>query len=127
MTNTSKVEGLAELVNNDDALVRRARWMTADMLLGIGDEAHLVTIRSGRIEACTPADPYLTPFDFAIRGTADAWTEFWKPIPKPRHHDIIALMREGKMRIEGNIDIAMANFLTIKLMLEKPRKSGGPS
>ena len=48
-------------------------------------------------------------------------------LPKPRHHDIIALIREGKMQMEGNIEMAMANFLTLKLMLEKPRKLGGAS
>ena len=118
------IEKLAELVNADAALVHRARWMTVDMLLRIGNEAHRVEIRAGRIESCQPADPGLSGYDFAICGTADAWAEFWRPMPKPRHHDINALIREGKMRIEGNLDIAMAHFLTIKLMLEKPRQLG---
>jgi len=115
------IEKLAELVNQDQALTHRARWMTADMLIGIGEKGFLIAIRDGRIESCTPSDPYLTDFDFAIRGTTDAWAEFWQPLPKPRHNDLIGLMREGKMRIEGNINLAMSHFLTIKLMLEKPR------
>ena len=118
------IEKLVELVNADEALVHRARWMNADMLLVIGDAAYLLEIRDGRIVAWGLADRYLSAFDFAIHGTAEAWTEFWQPVPKPRHHDIIALMREGKMRIDGNVAMAMANLLTIKLMLEKPRQLG---
>ncbi|MAI45044.1 MAG: hypothetical protein CMB79_04000 [Filomicrobium sp.] len=121
------IEKLQNLVNDDAALVNRGRWMSADMLLQIGDTGHLVEIRKGRIENVSPANVYVTPYDFKIRGTEEAWQEFWKPLPKPRHHDIIALIREGKMQMEGNIEMAMANFLTLKLMLEKPRKVGGAS
>ncbi|MGI9421848.1 MAG: hypothetical protein ACR2PA_01490 [Hyphomicrobiaceae bacterium] len=118
------IEKLQELVNADAALVRRGRWMSADMLLQIGDRAHVVRIRSGRIDSIEAANAYVSPFDFKIRGTEDAWNEFWKPMPKPRHHDIIALIRAGKMQIEGNVELAMAHFLTLKLMLEKPRGLG---
>ena len=121
------IEKLQNLVNEDAALVNRGRWMNADMILQIGDVGHLVEIRKGRIENISPANVYVTPYDFKIRGTEEAWQEFWKPLPKPRHHDIIALIREGKMQMEGNIEMAMANFLTLKLMLEKPRKAGGAS
>ncbi len=116
------IEKLKEGVNADAALIRRGRWLNADMLLGIGEKDYIVEIREGRIAAIQDANIYVTAHDFAIRGTADAWEEFWQPVPKPRHHDIIALIREGKMRIEGNVEMAMAHFLTLKLMLEKPRK-----
>ncbi len=118
------IEHLKDLVNADAALVRRGRWMNADMLLAIGAKAHIVAIRQGRIESISDANAYVQPHDFAIRGTADAWAEFWKPLPKPKHHDIIALIRQGKMQIEGNVEMAMAHFLTLKLMLEKPRHRG---
>ena len=121
------IEKLQELVNSDAALVHRGRWMSADMLLQIGDAGHLVKIRDGRVESVCPANAYVTSYDFKIQGTEEAWDEFWKPLPKPRHHDIIALIREGKMQMEGNIEMAMQNFLTLKLMLEKPRKTGAAS
>ena len=121
MTDTL-INRLAELVNGDPALVRRGRWLHADMLLGIGDAAYIVAIRDGRIDGISDANVYVTPHDFALRGTEDGWAEFWKPLPKPRHHDIIALIREGKMTIDGNVELAMAHFLYLKLMLEKPRQ-----
>ena len=36
----------------------------------------------------------------------------------------MALIREGKMRIEGDLEKMMAHFLTLKMMLEKPRLPG---
>ncbi len=116
------IDKLKDLVNEDAALVRRGQWFSADMLVEIGDERHIVKIRAGRIEEIAPADLLAMDYDFAIRAPADAWAEFWKPVPKPRHHDVMALIREGKMRIEGDLEKMLANMLTLKLMLEKPRQ-----
>lgn len=118
------IDKLQELVNQDAALVNRGRWFSADMLLEIGDQCHLVQIRNGRIEKTEPFKLLAMPYDFAIRASADSWAEFWKPVPKPKHHDIMALIRNGKMRIEGDLDKMLANMLTLKLMLEKPRRLG---
>lgn len=118
------IEKLQELVNADAALVRRGRWLSADMMLEIGDARHLVKIREGLITEVSPLPLLAIPFDFAVIGTKEAWQEFWKPVPKPRHHDIMALIREGKMRIEGDLEKMMAHFLTLKMMLEKPRLLG---
>jgi hypothetical protein len=119
------IEHLQHLVNTDPALVRRGRWTTADMLIEIGDRGYIVEFRAGRIAAVRPVTLLVSGWDFAIRGTAGAWAEFWKPLPIPRHHDLIALIREGKMRFEGNLDLLMANLLYLKLVLEKPRHMEG--
>ena len=116
------IEHLQRLVNGDPALVRRGRWTNADMLLEIGAQGYIVEFRAGRIEAIRPVTLLVSGWDFAIRGTSDAWAEFWKPMPKPRHHDLIALIREGKMRFEGDLDLLMANLLYLKLVLESPRR-----
>lgn len=121
------ISRLKESVNANAALVRRGRWFNADILLEIGTRSHLVAIRNGEIASIDDVSLRLVPFDFALRGSEDAWSEFWKPVPKPMHHDVIALIRAGKMRLEGNVELAMAHFLTLKLMLEQPRKAGARS
>ena len=114
------IDQLAELVNANEALVRRGRWTDANMLLGIGAREWIVAIRAGRISVI-PVELRVTEHDFAIRGSEEAWRLFWQPMPPPRHHDISALIREGKMRFEGDMNLMMANFLYLKLMLEALR------
>ena len=114
------IDELPALVNGNEALVRRGRWTNADMLLGIGEREWIVAIREGRV-SIAPVELRVTAHDFAIRGTEDACRAFWRPMPPPRHHDLSALIREGKMRFEGDIDLMMANFLYLKLMLETLR------
>jgi len=115
------IEALQKLVNDDPALVRRGRWTDATMLLGIGEENWLVVIRAGRIKNVVREDLAVAGWDFAIRGTREAWEKFWMASPPPRHHDLLALIREGKMRFEGNIDLLQANLLYLKLVLETLR------
>lgn len=114
------IEELPALVNGNEALVRRGRWTDADMLLEIGERGWIVRIRAGLIEIAT-VDYRVTSWDFAIRGTEDAWRAFWSSTPPARRHDISALVREGSMRLDGNLDLMMANFLYLKLMLETLR------
>ena len=115
------IEQLQEMVNSNPALVRRGRWTNAVMLLGIGEENHWVTIREGRIDSIVREDWRVSRFDFALRCTREGWEKFWSDPPPPRHHDISALVREGKMRLEGDIDMLQANFLYLKLVLETLR------
>jgi hypothetical protein len=114
------IEELPALVNANAALVRRGRWTDADLLIEIGQAGWIVRIRAGRVEV-PPVEYRVTAYDFAIRGTEDAWRAFWAPLPPPRRHDISALVREGSMRLDGNLDLMMANFLYLKLMLETLR------
>ncbi len=115
------IEKLQELVNANPALVRRGRWTNADMLLGIGDENWIVAIRGGRIDSIGREQWAVSGWDFAIKGTKEGWQKFWSEMPPPMHHDISALVRAGKVRLEGNVDMIMANFLYLKLVLETLR------
>ena len=115
------IEKLPDLVNANAALVRRGRWLNAVMLLGIGDQNWLITIREGRITDCKREDIRVSACNFALIGTEDAWTAFRQKMPPPMHHDLHALIRVGKLRLEGDIDLLLGNMLYLKILLETLR------
>ncbi|MEM6660994.1 MAG: hypothetical protein AAF666_02345 [Pseudomonadota bacterium] len=115
------IQTLPEKVNANPALVRRGRWTHADMLFESGEDRWIIAIRAGRIEAVTPVDMGVAHWDFAIRGTAEGWQKFWSALPPPMHHDLHALIRIGKVRLEGDLDMLQANLLYLKLVLESLR------
>lgn len=116
------IEKLPDLVNGDAALVRRGRWLTTDFMVEVGPEQHLVRVEQGRIAEVRPITVNLVPWRFAVRAEADVWRRFWRPVPEPGYHDVIALMRYGRMRLEGDLQPMMANLLYIKAVLESPRR-----
>lgn len=115
------IEQLPELVNSNTGLVRRGRWTNAVMLLGIGDQKWLITIQEGRIASCERQTLRIYSYDFAITGDEAAWRKFWQATPPPMHHDLHALLRIGAIRIEGDVDMLLANMLYLKVMLETLR------
>ena len=116
------IERLFDLVNADEALVRRGRFLTCDFLIEVGDTPYHVSVASGRIASVTRGPAPMRPWRFAIRASEDAWREFWQPVPRAGSHDLFALTRFGRARIEGDLQPLMANLRYVKDVLEKPRR-----
>ena len=115
------IERLKELVNADQELVRRGRFLDVDFLLQIGETQHLISIRAGRITEIERGDRLMRPWRFAIRASDAAWTAFWQPVPEPGYHDLFAMSKSGDATIEGDLQPLMANLRFIKELLAMPR------
>lgn len=115
------LEQLTDLVNRDSALVRRGRHFTGAFLVEACPRVWLVHVLRGRIER-VEAGPFVMPsWRFALRADEADWRRFWQPRPAPGDHDLLALVRRGLMRFEGDLQPLMANLLYIKGVLEAPR------
>ena len=69
------IEKLPELVNNNEALIRRGRWLNDVFLVEVGEIQYLVHVAAGRVE-CVETGPFVMPsWTFAIRGSEATWTQ----------------------------------------------------
>lgn len=108
------VLSLPELVNANERLVHRGRFLTAVMRLDIGADAYLISFDRGRI-AEVRKGPFVMPsWTFGLSCPADALKRFWQPLPPPGFHDLFALLRRGDLTLSGNLQPFMANLLYIK-------------
>lgn len=115
------LEQLGDLVNDDAALVRRGRHFTGAFLVEARPRVWLVHVLRGRIER-VEAGPFVMPsWRFALRAEEASWQRFWRRRPAPGDHDLLALVRRGLMKFEGDLQPLMANLLYIKGVLEAPR------
>jgi hypothetical protein len=112
---------LPEWVNADEALMRRGRWLSVDFLLHAGTIPLYASVREGRLESIARGPLLMRSWRFAIRAQADAWSRFWKPVPEPGYHDLLALTRFGRATLEGDLQPLMANLRYVKEILELPR------
>jgi hypothetical protein len=120
------IERLPALVNGNAALVRRGRWFSDTVMIESAPRQYLLRFEQGRIAALEPVRIHLQSWSFAIRAAEEVWARFWEPVPAPGYHDLIALLRYGRVRFEGNLQPLMANLLYFKLVLETPRgREGG--
>ncbi|WP_211852713.1 alpha/beta fold hydrolase [Plastoroseomonas hellenica] len=100
---------------------------TADALLRIGTEAHLLCIRDGVLLSAEPASVLMPRYDFALIADAAAWSRFISAAPQPGWHDLMALLRQGGLRAEGNLHPFMAHLGWFKALFALLRPALPPS
>lgn len=128
MTNDSEARVVAtfqllpELVEHDQNLLRRGRYMTVEFMVEIGSVPFYLSVFDGRLAAMERGPKLMHPWTFAVRGTVEAWSRFWQTIPEAGWHDIFALTKRGEVRIEGDLRPFMANLQYIKDLLAAPRR-----
>jgi hypothetical protein len=57
-----------------------------------------------------------------LRASRDAWEKFWQPLPPLGFTDIFALVKNKRLRIEGDLHPLMSNLLYFKDVLASLRK-----
>lgn len=120
------LEQLADRVNGDEALVRRGRHLSGAFLVEARPRSWLIHVQRGRIDSVEEGPFVMPSWRFALRADEASWRRFWEPRPAPGDHDLLALVRRGLMKFEGDLQPLMANLLYIKGVLEAPRASTGP-
>lgn len=115
-------ETLPALVNGNESLVRRGRYCTTTFLVEAGDTSWLISVHEGRVAKVERGPFLMRAWSFAVRAPTDAWAKFWEPVPAPGYHDIFAMTKGGRARVEGNLQPLMANLRFIKDLLAAPRR-----
>jgi hypothetical protein len=114
------IEGLAQLVNENPAIVRWGRRMNQTFMVEVGDAQYLLTVRDGKLQV--EKGPFAQrSWSFAIRAKREAWEKFWQKTPAPGWHDLFGLLRRGEVAFEGDQRVLMAYLMYVKLVLAAPR------
>ena len=116
------IKKLPELVNNDEALVRRGRFLTAEIKIVVGDDEYRVDIKEGRVVAVERGPFLMRSYDIAFRASAEAWAKFWERYPAPGYQDIFGMTKSGEAEVNGDWLLFMQNLQYFKDLLQAPRR-----
>ena len=115
------VERLPELVDAQPALVRRARAMRFTIVLASGRERFYLPIEGGRIGPVVHGSQILRAAALSFTAEPDAWLAHWRPVPAPDACDLFALVKDERLRIEGDMTLLMRHLQNLKDILAAPR------
>jgi hypothetical protein len=116
---------LPVLLDADAALVARGGRLNVACLLGPKDHPFHVAFAAGRIVEMAPAPVLMRSWCFSYRASPAAWAEFWKPVPRPGWHDLLALTKSGEAILEGDLHPFMTHLQYFKDVLALPRARAG--
>ena len=117
----AKFEALPQLAAEDADLVRRGRFLSCDFEIGVGDVPLMVSVERGRVLSVARGPFLLRPWVFAVRAEAGVWERFLVPYPDAGWHDLMALTKVGRAKVEGNLVPFMGNLQYVKDVLALPR------
>lgn len=117
----ARIEALPDLVNRNDRLVSRGRFLTAALRLDVGQDTYLIDIDRGRIMGVRKGPFVMPSWTFGLAASAESWQRFWQRLPPPGYHDLFALLRQGELTLTGDMHPFMANLLYIKEVLASLR------
>jgi hypothetical protein len=124
--NHQAIERLPELANGDAWLIHRGRFLDVDLMLEVGDDQYLLRIRDGRVEP-VERGPFVMPrWAFALRASSRDWETFWSASPPPGYHDLVAMMKFNRLRLDGDPYFFMTHIRYFKDLLGRLR-AGEPS
>ena len=112
---------LPKRASAESDLTRRGRFLSCDFEVGVGAIPLLVSIAEGQVREVRRGPFLLRPWTFAIRADADTWARFLEPVPAAGWHDILALSKTGRLRIEGDLQPFMGNLQYVKDVLALAR------
>ena len=115
--------GLASLVNQDEALIRRGRFVNLSFRIGVGHEAFLIAVAAGRLISVTPCRLATDTGIFGIHAAPDTWAKHWSPVPPRDFHDLFAMLPRRLAWLEGDLRPLMRNLQYFKDVMAKPRRS----
>ena len=116
---------LPDLFEGDEGWVFRARAMTLDVLLASGRDRFYVPIRSGRVGPVAEGSQILRSAALAFAAEPETWLAHCRPVPAPGEHDLLALVKDERMAIEGDMTLLMRHLQNLKDLLAAPRALSG--
>ncbi|HEY2872432.1 MAG TPA: hypothetical protein VGJ56_10960 [Reyranella sp.] len=121
MSPADRFAALPRLLAADEDLLRRGRWLTVECRVDVGSEPFFLSIRDGALSSLDRGARLMRSTAFSFRATDEAWTNYWKPVPGPGWHDLLALTKRGAASIEGDLRPLLQNLQYFKDLLALPR------
>ena len=116
---------LPDLIEGDEGWAFRARGMTLDVMLASGRDRFYVPVRAGRVGPVAEGSQILRSASLAFAAKPETWLAHWRPVPAPGEHDLLALVKDERMTIEGDMTLLMRHLQNLKDLLAAPRALSG--
>jgi hypothetical protein len=118
----SYIKRFREGINSDPEFKLAARFMSRDILLGVGDSKCIFSVRDGIVTEINLVPTFMDSWDFSIRATAESWEKVLSPSPPAFYHGLFAGMHRSTFSLDGNLEAAFAHFWAISRMLDVLRQ-----
>lgn len=102
ITDPNWVTNATQTIERDPEFALEAKQADFAFLLDSGEQRYVIGVDTGRISVTTDPSP-AHAWDFAVRGTSEAWQRYIDKDPDPEYRDALGMAFQGVMSVTGDI------------------------
>lgn len=120
--NGNEAKYVQERINGDPEFRIAARFMSQDILIGVGDAQCIIRAREGVITEIALDPSPLEKWNFFIRAPEKGWGLFLKPIPPPFYQGFFTAAMREDFQFGGDVEALFAHYWPVQRMLAVMRE-----
>lgn len=102
---------------------QRGAHIDTTFLLRYGEDEFLVSVRGGTVNSVQRGPLVMPRWTFMMAADRSVWDAYWSGENQPGYHDLMALLKFRRLRLEGDLTVFMQNLFYFKSLV---RDLGGP-
>jgi len=118
----NQIKYIQERINNDPEFRIAAKFMTQDILIGVGDLQCIFKAREGFITEITLNPLPIDKWDFFIRAPEKSWGLFLKPFPPPFYQGFFTAAMREDFQFGGDVEALFAHYWAVQRLLNIMRE-----
>jgi len=111
-----------ERINSDPEFRIAVKFMSEDILIGVGDAQCIIKAREGVITEIAHNPSPLDKYSFFIKAPEKGWNLFLKPIPPPFYQGFFTAAMREDFQFGGDVEALFAFYWAVQRMLAVMRE-----
>jgi hypothetical protein len=120
--NREEAKHVQDRINSDPEFRIAARFMSQDILIGVGDAQCIIRAREGVITGIAYDPSPIDKWNFFIRAPENGWNLFLKPIPPPFYQGFFTAAMREDFQFGGDVEALFAHYWAVQRMLAVMRE-----
>lgn len=105
-----EIEYIKEKVNSDPEFLIAAKFMSVDILFGVGDSQCIFKVRDGEIKEIAPNPTPVDKWDYFIKGPEESWEKLLQPLPPPFYQGFFTAAMREDFQFGGDVEALFAHY-----------------
>lgn len=120
--NPKEIDYIRERMNSDPEFRLAARYMTEDILFGVGDSRCIVKVRDGVVKDIALNPTPVDKWDYFIKGPEKSWEKLLQPFPPPFYQGFFTAAMREDFEFGGNVEALFAHYWATQRMIAVMRQ-----
>jgi hypothetical protein len=120
--NPKEIDYVRERMNSDPEFRLAARYMTEDILFGVGGSRCIVKVRDGAVKEIALNPTPVDKWDYFIKGPEKSWEKLLQPFPPPFYQGFFTAAMREDFEFGGNVEALFAYYWATQRMIAVMRQ-----